>query len=55
MAVSHIYGSMFHCFNMVKMSDVNNYDLKDTGIAPLNIEDDDNIVTPSPKCIQKYQ
>jgi len=35
LAVSHIYGSMFHCLNMVKLLDVNNSDLKDTGIASL--------------------
>jgi len=28
-----IYGSMFHCFNMVKMWDVNNFEIIDTGIA----------------------
>ena len=27
------YGSMFHCLNMVKMHDVNNSHLTDTGIA----------------------
>jgi len=35
LAVSHIYGSGFHCLNMVKMKDVNNSDIKDTGIASL--------------------
>ena len=37
LAVSHIKGSMFHCLNMVKMKDVNKSDLKDTGIASLNL------------------
>jgi len=35
LAVSHIYGSRFRCLNMVKMSDVNNSDLKDTDLASL--------------------
>jgi len=35
LAVSHIYGSRFRCLNMVKMSDVNNFDLKDTDLASL--------------------
>jgi len=35
MAVSHIYESMFHYLNMVKLYDVNISDLKDTGIASL--------------------
>jgi len=36
LAVSHIYGSRFHCLNMVKMYDVNKSDLKDTGVAFLS-------------------
>jgi len=36
LAVSHLYGRRFDCLNMVKMSDVNKVDLKDTGIASLN-------------------
>jgi len=36
LAVSHIYGSRFHCLNMVKMYDVNNSDLNGLGIASLN-------------------
>jgi len=35
LAVSHIYGSRFRCLNMVKMSDVNKSDLKDTDLASL--------------------
>ena len=35
LAVSHIYGRRFRCLNMVKMSDVNNFDLKDTDLASL--------------------
>jgi len=31
----NFYGSRFYCFNMVKMSNVNNSDLKDTDIASL--------------------
>jgi len=40
MALSHINGSRLHCLNMVKMQDVINSDLKDTGIASLkeNVE-----------------
>ena len=37
LAVSHIYGSRFRCLNMVKMSGVNNSDLKDTDLASLII------------------
>ena len=36
LAVSHIYGSRFRCLNMVKMSDVNISDLKDTDLASLS-------------------
>ena len=35
LAVSYIYGSRFHCLNMVKMEDINNSDLKYTDIAVL--------------------
>jgi len=35
LAVSHIYESRFRCLTMVKMLDVNNIGLKDTGIASL--------------------
>jgi len=40
MALSPIYGSTLQCLNMVKMQDVINSDLKDTGIASLkeNVE-----------------
>jgi len=37
LAVSHIYESRFRCLNMVKISDVNNSDLKDTDLASLNL------------------
>jgi len=38
LAVSHMYGSVFLCLNMDKMSIENNSDLKDTeGIPSLNI------------------
>ena len=40
LAVCHIYRSMFHCLNIVKMYDVNKSDLKDTGIASLMIQID---------------
>jgi len=46
LAVPHIYGSMFRRLNMVKMQDVNNSDLKDTGIASLNeLTNDTRILT----------
>ena len=38
LAVSYIYGSRFHCLNMVKMEDVNKSDLKDTDIASLRLK-----------------
>ena len=37
LAVSHNYGSRFHCLNMIKMSDVNNTDQNDTDIAFLKV------------------
>jgi len=38
LAVSHIYGSGFHCVIMVKIQNVNNSDLKDTGIESLIVK-----------------
>jgi len=50
--ISHIYWSMFHCLHLVKMKDVNNSDLKDTGLASSTYLIKTSTQSPAPRLIE---